>query len=94
MSTPARVGSSPGCFSSEWMGRATVLTVPVRRDGTSTPDRAQQLVEQVKRLDQPVTSSRAADGSFEMLVRRATEGYEELFELARIPVRQHPGPAR
>jgi 2-isopropylmalate synthase len=71
---------------SELMGRATVLTVAREKGWDLDPDRAQQLVEQVKRLEHAGYQFEAADGSFEMLVRRVTEGYEELFELEGLSV--------
>jgi 2-isopropylmalate synthase len=44
------------------------------------------LVEQVKKLEHAGYQFEAAEGSFEMLVRRATEGYQELFELESLSV--------
>ena len=87
---PSAVGNSARMLFSELMGRATVLTVAREKGWDLDPDRAQQLVEQVKRLEHAGYQFEAADGSFEMLVRRATEGYEELFEL-ECALRQHPG---
>jgi 2-isopropylmalate synthase len=83
---PSAVGNSARMLFSELMGRATVLTVAKEKGWDLDPDRAQQLVEQVKRLEHAGYQFEAADGSFEMLVRRATEGYEELFELDALSV--------
>ena len=83
---PSAVGNSARMLFSELMGRATVLTVAREKGWDLDPDRAQQLVEQVKRLEHAGYQFEAADGSFEMLVRRATEGYEELFELDALSV--------
>ena len=83
---PSAVGNSARMLFSELMGRATVLTVAREKGWDLDPDRAQQLVEQVKRLEHAGYQFEAADGSFEMLVRRVTEGYEELFELEGLSV--------
>jgi 2-isopropylmalate synthase len=68
------------------MGRATVLTVARQKGWDLDPDRAQELVEQVKQLEHAGYQFEAADGSFEMLVRRATDDYEELFQLETLSV--------
>jgi 2-isopropylmalate synthase len=71
---------------SELMGRATVLTVAEEKGWDLDPERAQMLVDRVKELEHAGYQFEAADGSFEMLVLRATEGYEELFELESLAV--------
>jgi 2-isopropylmalate synthase len=83
---PSAVGNSARMLFSELMGRATVLTVAQEKGWDLDPDRAQMLVEQVKQLEHAGYQFEAADGSFEMLVRRATEGYEELFQLDALSV--------
>jgi len=83
---PSAVGNSARMLFSELMGRATVLTVAREKGWDLDPDRAQKLVEQVKQLEHAGYQFEAADGSFEMLVRRATEGYEELFQLEALSV--------
>jgi 2-isopropylmalate synthase len=80
------VGNSARMLFSELMGRATVLTVAREKGWDLDPVRAQMLVEQVKKLEHAGYQFEAADGSFEMLVRRATEGYQELFELESLSV--------
>jgi len=80
------VGNSARMLFSELMGRATVLTVALEKGWDLDPDRAQKLVEQVKQLEHAGYQFEAADGSFEMLVRRASEGYEELFQLEALSV--------
>jgi 2-isopropylmalate synthase len=71
---------------SELMGRATVLTVAEEKGWDLDPERAQMLVDRVKELEHAGYQFEAADGSFEMLVLRATEGYEEPFELESLAV--------
>jgi 2-isopropylmalate synthase len=84
--SPSAVGNSARMLFSELMGRATVLTVAEEKGWDLDPDRARTLVEQVKQLEHAGYQFEAADGSFEMLVRRATEGYEELFRLESLSV--------
>ena len=86
MSAPTAVGNSARMLFSELMGRATVLTVAQEKGWDLDPDRAQMLVEQVKQLEHAGYQFEAAEGSFEMLVRRATDGYEELFQLESLSV--------
>jgi 2-isopropylmalate synthase len=83
---PGAVGNSARMLFSELMGRATVLTVAEEKGWDLDPERAQMLVDQVKELEHAGYQFEAADGSFEMLVLRATEGYEELFELESLAV--------
>jgi 2-isopropylmalate synthase len=83
---PGAVGNSARMLFSELMGRATVLTVAEEKGWDLDPERAQMLVDQVKELEHAGYQFEAADGSFEMLVLRATEGYEELFELDSLAV--------
>ncbi|MGH8870989.1 MAG: citramalate synthase [Acidimicrobiia bacterium] len=84
--SPGAVGNSARMLFSELMGRATVLTVAEEKGWDLDPDRAQMLVDKVKELEHAGYQFEAADGSFEMLVRRATEAYEELFELESLSV--------
>jgi 2-isopropylmalate synthase len=71
---------------SELMGRTTVLTVAREKGWDLDPDRAQALVDQVKQLEHAGYQFEAADGSFEMLVRRATEDHQDLFRLDSLTV--------
>jgi 2-isopropylmalate synthase len=83
---PGAVGNSARMLFSELMGRATVLTVASEKGWDLDPDRAQALVDQVKQLEHAGYQFEAADGSFEMLVRRATADHEELFRLESLSV--------
>jgi 2-isopropylmalate synthase len=83
---PGAVGNSARMLFSELMGRATVLTVAREKGWDLDPDRAQALVDQVKQLEHAGYQFEAADGSFEMLVRRATADHEELFRLESLSV--------
>jgi 2-isopropylmalate synthase len=83
---PGAVGNSARMLFSELMGRATVLTVAEEKGWDLDPERAQMLVDRVKELEHAGYQFEAADGSFEMLVLRATEGYQELFELESLAV--------
>jgi 2-isopropylmalate synthase len=83
---PGAVGNSARMLFSELMGRTTVLTVARERGWDLDPDRAQALVDQVKQLEHAGYQFEAADGSFEMLVRRATEDHKELFRLESLSV--------
>jgi 2-isopropylmalate synthase len=83
---PSAVGNSARMLFSELMGRATVMSVANEKGWTMDPETAQGLVAKVKDLEHAGYQFEAADGSFEMLVRRATEGYQELFELESLSV--------
>jgi 2-isopropylmalate synthase len=83
---PSAVGNSARMLFSELMGRATVMSVANEKGWTMDPETAQGLVAKVKDLEHAGYQFEAADGSFEMLVRRATEGYQELFELESLAV--------
>jgi 2-isopropylmalate synthase len=84
--SPGAVGNSARMLFSELMGRTTVLTVASEKGWDLDPDRAQALVDQVKQLEHAGYQFEAADGSFEMLVRRATEEHEDLFRLEALSV--------
>jgi 2-isopropylmalate synthase len=83
---PGAVGNSARMLFSELMGRATVMSVAEERGWDIDPDKAQELVDRVKELEHAGYQFEAADGSFEMLVRRATEDFKELFELVSLSV--------
>ncbi len=83
---PAAVGNSARMLFSELMGRATVMAMAEKRGWTIDPDTAQGLVDRVKDLEHAGYQFEAADGSFEMLVRRATPDYRDLFELEKLSV--------
>lgn len=84
--SPGAVGNSARMLFSELMGRTTVLTVAREKGWDLDPVRAQALVDQVKQLEHAGYQFEAADGSFEMLVRRAAAGHEDLFRLEGLSV--------
>lgn len=83
---PSAVGNSARMLFSELMGRATVMSVAEEKGWDMDPAIAQQLVEKVKQLEHAGYQFEAADGSFEMLVRRATEGHRDLFDVDSLRV--------
>jgi 2-isopropylmalate synthase len=83
---PAAVGNSARMLFSELMGRSTVLAVAEEKGWDLDADKAQALVDQVKELEHAGYQFEAADGSFEMLMRRATADFEELFDVTSLSV--------
>ncbi len=83
---PSAVGNSARMLFSELMGRATVMSVAEKRGWAMDPDTAQGLVDRVKELEHEGYQFEAADGSFEMLMRRATPDFDEVFELVSLSV--------
>jgi 2-isopropylmalate synthase len=83
---PGAVGNSARMLFSELMGRSTVLAAAEDKGWDLDPDQAQALVDQVKELEHAGYQFEAADGSFELLVRRASGGFEELFQLEKLSV--------
>ncbi len=83
---PGAVGNSARMLFSELMGRSTVLAAAEEKGWDLDADQAQELVDQVKELEHIGYQFEAADGSFEMLVRRASSGFEELYEVRDLSV--------
>ena len=83
---PSAVGNSPRMLFSELMGRATVMSVAREKGWTMDPETAQSLVDKVKKLEHAGYQFEAADGSFEMLVRRATDDHRDLFDVESLSV--------
>jgi 2-isopropylmalate synthase len=83
---PAAVGNSARMLFSELMGRATVMSVAEEKGWSMDPETAQGLVEKVKELEHAGYQFEAADGSFEMLMRRATPGHQDLFDVEDLSV--------
>jgi 2-isopropylmalate synthase len=83
---PSAVGNSPRMLFSELMGRATVMSVAREKGWTMDPETAQALVDKVKKLEHAGYQFEAADGSFEMLVRRATDDHRDLFDVESLSV--------
>jgi len=77
----ALVGNQRDILISELAGRATVLE-KAREAGIELDDAAaQRTVERVKALEHQGFQFEAADGSFELLMRREAGNYEPLFRL-------------
>ncbi len=89
---PAKVGNSALMIASELMGRSTVLAWAGRRGWDLDPTAAQEVVDQVKALEHQGYLFAAADGSFELLVRRARGWAQDFFqaESFRTLVEQRP----
>ena len=79
---PAAVGNAREVLISELSGKGTVLCARRadrrRRSTTRPPSR---VVERVKELEHRGFQFEAADGSFDLLIRRETGDYEPLFRL-------------
>jgi 2-isopropylmalate synthase len=78
---PAAVGNHRELLISELSGRGTVQA---RADSTGIElgdEEAQRVVERVKRLEHRGFQFEAADGSFDLLIRKETGAYEPLFRL-------------
>jgi 2-isopropylmalate synthase len=78
---PAVVGNSSDVLISELSGRATVLE-KARQAGIAADDEfSQRVLERVKELENDGFQFEAADGSFELLMRKQAGEYEPLFRL-------------
>ena len=78
---PAAVGNSREVLISELSGRGTVLS-RAEQTGVELDDAAaSRVVERVKELEHRGFQFEAADGSFDLLIRRETGEYQPLFQL-------------
>jgi 2-isopropylmalate synthase len=78
---PAAVGNSREMLISELSGRGTVLS-RAEQTGVELDDAAaSRVVERVKELEHQGFQFEAADGSFDLLIRRETGEYQPLFQL-------------
>jgi 2-isopropylmalate synthase len=78
---PAVVGNSRDVLISELSGRGTIAE-KARQAGIAADDAfAQRVIERVKELEHSGFQFEAADGSFELLMRREAGEYEPLFRL-------------
>ena len=78
---PAAVGNSREVLISELSGRGTVLS-RAEQTGVALDDAAaSRVVERVKELEHRGFQFEAADGSFDLLIRRETGEYQPLFQL-------------
>jgi 2-isopropylmalate synthase len=78
---PELVGNSRDVLVSELSGRATVIEKAAEAGIDLDADAAARTVEHVKRLEHEGFQFEAADGSFELLMRREAGDYEPLFRL-------------
>jgi 2-isopropylmalate synthase len=75
---PASVGNSREVLVSELSGKGTVIA---HAGGALDDAAASRVVERVKELEHRGFQFEAADGSFDLLIRRETGDYEPLFRL-------------
>ena len=78
---PAAVGNAREVLISELSGKGTVLQRAEATGVQLPPDAAARVVERVKALEHQGFHFEAADGSFDLLIRRETGDYEPLFRL-------------
>jgi 2-isopropylmalate synthase len=78
---PALVGNDRDVLVSELSGRGTVAEKAREAGIAADDDFAQRVVDRVKTLEHEGFQFEAADGSFELLMRREAGDYEPLFRL-------------
>jgi len=78
---PAAVGNDRDLLISELSGRGTIVEKAKQAGISADEEFAQRVVERVKDLEHEGFQFEAADGSFELLMRREGGGYEPLFRL-------------
>ena len=78
---PNDVGNSTRMVVSELAGRSTVLAKAKATGIELTPDQAQAVVDEIKELEHEGYQFEAADGSFELVARRAMGWTQDFFEL-------------
>jgi 2-isopropylmalate synthase len=78
---PAVVGNSRDVLISELSGRGTIVEKAGQAGIAADEDFAQRVVDRVKDLEHEGFQFEAADGSFELLMRRESGEYEPLFRL-------------
>ena len=78
---PAAVGNTRDVLISELSGKGTVLARAEVTGVDLDPAAAARVVERVKRLEHEGFHFEAADGSFDLLIRRETGSYRPLFRL-------------
>jgi len=76
---PARVGNAMGVVVSELAGRGNVR-LRAQALGLDVADREREVLQRLKQLESQGFQFEAAEGSFEMLLRRARPGYAPPFE--------------
>ncbi len=78
---PAVVGNSRDVLISELSGRGTILEKARQAGIAADEDLARRVLERVKGLEHEGFQFEAADGSFELLMRKESGEYEPLFRL-------------
>jgi 2-isopropylmalate synthase len=78
---PAAVGNAREVLISELSGKGTVLQRAEATGVELDPGTAARVVERVKQLEHEGFHFEAADGSFDLLIRRETGEYQPLFRL-------------
>jgi 2-isopropylmalate synthase len=78
---PAVVGNDSDVLISELSGRSTIVEKARQAGITADEALAQRIVERVKELEHKGFQFEAADGSFELLMRKEGGEYEPLFRL-------------
>jgi 2-isopropylmalate synthase len=78
---PAAVGNTTQLLVSELMGRSAVLAWAAERGFDVSAETATEIVETVKSLEHEGYAFEAAEGSFELLVRRALGWEQEFFSV-------------
>ncbi|HLM85713.1 MAG TPA: citramalate synthase [Solirubrobacteraceae bacterium] len=88
---PAVVGNSRDVLISELSGRGTVVEKAQEAGIAADETFARRVVERVKELEHEGFQFEAADGSFELLMRKEAGSYEPLFRLEswRVMVEKH-----
>jgi 2-isopropylmalate synthase len=88
---PAVVGNARDVLVSELSGKGTIVEKARQAGIAADGDFALRVVEQVKELEHEGFQFEAAEGSLELLMRRAAGEYEPLFELEswRVIVEKH-----
>jgi 2-isopropylmalate synthase len=76
---PSRVGADRRLLVSELSGRGTVEARAKETGVELSPEEATRVVDRVKDLEHRGYHLEAADGSFDLLIRREAGGYESLF---------------
>ena len=78
---PALVGNSRDVLISELSGRATIIEKANQAGISADEEFSKRVLERVKELEHRGFQFEAADGSFELLMRREAGEYEPLFRL-------------
>ncbi len=78
---PDVVGNSRDVLISELSGRGTIVEKARQAGIEADEDIAQRVIERVKALEHEGFQFEAADGSFELLLRKEADEYEPLFRL-------------